>query len=57
MKKPTTVKALQRHERPQRRIDSYIAPKGTLTIPGMQNHEGRRDAEYAPLIKATATLR
>jgi hypothetical protein len=31
--------------------------KGTLTKPGMQNHEGRNDAEYTPPIKATATLR
>lgn len=28
------------HERPRRRIDSYIAPKGCLTKPGMPNHEG-----------------
>jgi len=45
------------HERPQRRIDSYIAPKGTLTKPGMANHEMRHDSDYAPLMKATATVR
>jgi hypothetical protein len=45
------------HERPQRCIDSYVAPKGTLTKPGKRNHEGRHDAEYTSLINATATLR
>jgi hypothetical protein len=28
------------HEQPQRRIDSHIKPKGTLTKPGMANHSG-----------------
>jgi len=28
------------HERPRRRIDSFIAPKGCLTRPGMANHNG-----------------
>lgn len=28
------------HERPQRRIDSYVAPRGCLTKPGMANHPG-----------------
>lgn len=27
------------HERPKRRIDSYINPKGCLTKPGMDNHQ------------------
>ncbi len=26
------------HENPKRRIDSYAAPKGCLTKPGMANH-------------------
>ncbi|MEO8531782.1 MAG: hypothetical protein ABI459_11195 [Deltaproteobacteria bacterium] len=34
------------HEMPVRRIDSYVAPKGCLTKPGMANHTGRHDAEY-----------
>ncbi|MBV7410306.1 hypothetical protein [Maritimibacter sp. DP1N21-5] len=34
------------HERPLRRIDSYIAPRGTLTKPGMANHAGRHDDWY-----------
>lgn len=28
------------HEKPVRRIDSYVAPKGCLTKPGMANFEG-----------------
>lgn len=28
------------HERPVRRIDSFAAPKGCLTRPGLPNHEG-----------------
>ncbi|MGB4856745.1 MAG: hypothetical protein WBP37_14695, partial [Candidatus Dechloromonas phosphoritropha] len=28
------------HERPERRIDSYVPPKGCLTRPGMPGHEG-----------------
>ena len=39
------------HERPERRIDSYIAPKGTLTKPGMRNHEGSHSDLYPTLIK------
>jgi len=35
-------------ERPVRRISSYIPPRrGLLTKPGMANHEGRHDREYA----------
>lgn len=34
------------HENPARRIDSYIAPKGCLTKPGMANHTGRHNALY-----------
>ena len=35
------------HERPRRRIDSFIAPKGCLTRPGMANHDGSH-AEFYP---------
>ena len=35
------------HEQPQRRIDSYIEPKGCLTKPGMENHEGAHSKWYA----------
>ncbi len=38
---------IQWHERPQRRIDSFIAPRGCLTKPGMANHEGSHGACYA----------
>lgn len=31
---------IQWHERPARRISSFIAPRGVLTKPGMANHEG-----------------
>ncbi len=31
---------IQWHERPARRIDSFITPKGCLTKPGMANHAG-----------------
>lgn len=34
------------HERPERRIDSYISPSGCLTKPGMENHAGRHDSFY-----------
>jgi hypothetical protein len=35
------------HERPRRRIDSFIAPKGCLTRPGMANHEGSHAEFYS----------
>jgi len=38
---------LQWREQPVRRIDSYIAPKGCLTKPGMQNHAGDHAQWYA----------
>jgi hypothetical protein len=34
------------HERPRRRIDSFIAPKGCLTRPGMANHDSSHDEFY-----------
>ena len=34
------------HERPERRIDSYISPKGCLTRPGLANHEGDHGKWY-----------
>ena len=34
------------HERPERRIDSYAAPKGCLTQPGMANHGGSHADQY-----------
>lgn len=46
------------HERPKRRIDSFIAPKGCLTRPGMPNHEGSHAEFYAgfPAARTTADL-
>ena len=37
---------IQWREEPDRRIDSFITPKGTLTKPGMANHEGDQSAHY-----------
>ena len=37
---------IQWHERPLRRIDSYIAPRGCLTKPGLANHTGTHKAWY-----------
>lgn len=37
---------IQWHERPRRRIDSFIQPRGCLTKPGMANHEGRHETWY-----------
>lgn len=34
------------HERPVRRIDSFVKPKGCLTKPGMDNHAGDHSASY-----------
>lgn len=38
------------HERPGRRISSYIAPKGCLTKPGMDNHGGTHAEWYDGLL-------
>lgn len=38
---------IQWHEKPERRIDSFIAPKGCLTKPGMPNHAGDHSKCYA----------
>ena len=37
---------LQWREEPERRIDSYVTPKGCLTKPGMANHEGSHAIWY-----------
>ena len=37
---------IQWRENPERWIQSYIAPKGYLTRPGMANHAGLHGAEY-----------
>lgn len=41
---------LQWHEGPERRIDSYISPKGCLTRPGMDNHGGDHARWYSDLL-------
>lgn len=40
---------IQWHERPRRRIDSYIAPRGCLTKQGMANQTEDHSAWYAEL--------
>lgn len=37
-------------EAPKRRIDSFIAPRGCLTKPGMENHGGDHSRWYADLV-------
>jgi len=37
---------IQRREQPERRIDSYIEPKGCLTKPGAPGHEDDRGSWY-----------
>jgi hypothetical protein len=40
------------HELPERRIDSYVAPRGCLTRPGMAGHEGGHQRHYAAMVAA-----
>ena len=42
---------IQWHERPTRRIDSFIAPRGCLTKPGMANHSGCHAVWYPDFPK------
>ena len=42
---------IQRREEPERRIDSYTAPKGCLTKPGMANHDGSHENEWRDIEK------
>jgi hypothetical protein len=44
------------HERPEKRIDSYIEPKGCLTKPGMENHTGDHSAAYQGFIDSLRDL-
>jgi len=38
------------HESPQRRIDSYVAPRGCLTRPGMDNHGGSHEEMWRGIL-------
>lgn len=38
------------HERPERRIDSYVAPKGCLTKPGEPNHDGNHEHLWKAIV-------
>ena len=42
---------LQWREEPERRIDSYVNPKGCLTKPGMPNNEGSHESEWRGIEK------
>ena len=42
------------HERPERKIQSYAKPGGYLTKPGMENHGGSHEAEWAPIFERKA---
>ncbi|WP_295007088.1 hypothetical protein [uncultured Dechloromonas sp.] len=46
---------IQWHEKPVRRIDSYVAPKGCLTRPGMENHTGNHCEWYVDFPRFVAT--
>lgn len=37
------------HESPKRRITSYVAPRGILTKPGMDNHDGWHGSQWSDL--------
>lgn len=37
-------------EVPERRIDSFVAPRGCLTKPGMANHDGSHAAEWRGIL-------
>lgn len=39
------------HEVPERRIDSYVAPVGCLTKPGMTNHSGNHSEWYDGVLR------
>jgi len=41
-------------EEPERVIRSYVAPKGTLTRPGMANHQGNHEEHYRELLASIA---
>lgn len=44
-------------EEPERRIDSYVAPKGCLTRPGMAGHEGDHSFLYPGFPSPVTTVR
>lgn len=41
---------IQWHEMPVRRINSFVRPRGCLTKPGMANHDGSHEAEWAGIL-------
>jgi hypothetical protein len=47
------------HENPKKRITSFVAPRGLLTKPAMDNHAGNHEAEYLgyPKLRRSETNR
>lgn len=43
------------HQCPEKSIRSWIPPKGCLSKPGMPNHSGSHDCEYADLLRELKT--
>jgi hypothetical protein len=39
------------HERPLKRISSFVPPRGVLTKPGMDNHGGSHESEYRSMLE------
>lgn len=40
------------HQKPSKRISSYVPPKGILTKPGMSNHTGSHEEEYSEFMRS-----
>jgi hypothetical protein len=43
------------HQSPEKSIKSWVPPKGCLTKPGMPNHSGSHESEYADLLREFET--
>jgi hypothetical protein len=43
------------HQDPEKSIKSWVPPKGCLTKPGMPNHSGNHESEYADLLREFET--
>jgi len=47
---------IRRHEQPKQIISSYVAPKGTLTKPGMPNHAGSQQSSMRDSLICMAIM-
>jgi hypothetical protein len=43
---------VQWRETPEKKIRSFVTPKGTLTEPGAENYEGRHEKHYAEFLRS-----